>query len=180
MTRRARSVNRSNMPCSALAGLVPAAAPVNFTLHRVPGLARFTARLIKRHAPRASDELQRQLLAPGACFTDQRPAVVIAVDALLRRPSPARSRTHVVSSVRRSSEQKETTASRKTPRMPSCRSRSRVTGLPQMRSWKSKIRAWAETRSPTASRSSTAPYRLPPGHVRCSSTRWVVPCHRFP
>jgi hypothetical protein len=36
------------------------------------------------------------------------------------------------------------------------------------------------THSPTASRSSTAPCRLPPGHVRCSSTHWGVRCHRSP
>ena len=35
-------------------------------------------------------------------------------------------------------------------------------------------------RSPTASSSSTAPCRPPPGHVRCSSTPSGVPCHRSP
>jgi hypothetical protein len=66
------------------------------------------------------------------------------------------------------------------PPTPSCRSRSRATGLQRMRSWSSRIRTWTQTRSPTASRSSTAPCRLPPGHARCSSTHRGVPCHRSP
>jgi hypothetical protein len=66
------------------------------------------------------------------------------------------------------------------PPTPSCRSRSRATGLRRMRSWSSRIRTWTGTRSPTASRSSTAPCRLPPGHARCSSTHWGVRCHRSP
>ncbi len=51
---------------------------------------------------------------------------------------------------------------------------------PRMRSWSSRIRTWTETRSATASSSSTVPCRPPPGHVRCSSTRSGVLCHRSP
>jgi hypothetical protein len=66
------------------------------------------------------------------------------------------------------------------PRTLSCRSRSRATGFPRMRSWSSRIRIWTGTRSPTASRFSMAPCPRPPGRVRCSSTRSGAPCHRSP
>ena len=52
--------------------------------------------------------------------------------------------------------------------------------LPETRSWSSRTRTWTETRLPTASNSSTAPCRPPPGHVRCSSTPSGVLCHRSP